>query len=103
VFLLAGDPTYPNAAPNACSANSLAFDHLSFGLAGWAKAAQGGLRREGKHWVLHVTPEAGPVKTDEARDVVLHRQVIEMGFPGVESKPKQPGIANRQRPERVSA
>ncbi|UGX93515.1 site-specific integrase [Bradyrhizobium barranii subsp. barranii] len=38
------------------------------------------LRREGKLWVLHVTPEAGPVKTDEARDVVLHRQVIEEGF-----------------------
>jgi integrase len=38
------------------------------------------LRREGKFWVLHVTPEAGPVKTDEARDVVLHRQVIEEGF-----------------------
>lgn len=38
------------------------------------------VRREGKHWVVHVTPEAGPVKTDEARDVVLHRQVIEAGF-----------------------
>lgn len=38
------------------------------------------LWREGKLWVLHVTPEAGPVKTDEARDVVLHRQVIEEGF-----------------------
>ncbi|PSO30908.1 recombinase XerD [Bradyrhizobium sp. MOS002] len=38
------------------------------------------VRREGKLWVLHVTPEAGPVKTDEARDVVLHRQVIEEGF-----------------------
>jgi site-specific recombinase XerD len=29
----------------------------------------------------HVTPEAGPVKTDEARDVVLRRQIIEEGFP----------------------
>ncbi|UPK20349.1 tyrosine-type recombinase/integrase [Bradyrhizobium sp. 131] len=38
------------------------------------------IRREGKLWVLHVTPEAGPVKTDEARDVVLHGQVIEEGF-----------------------
>lgn len=38
------------------------------------------LRREGKLWILHVTPEAGPVKTDEARDVVLHRQIIEEGF-----------------------
>lgn len=39
------------------------------------------VRREGKEWVVHVTPEAGPVKTDEARDVVLHRQIIEEGFP----------------------
>lgn len=39
------------------------------------------VRREGKDWVVHVTPEAGPVKTDEARDVVLHRQIIEEGFP----------------------
>jgi integrase len=38
------------------------------------------VRREGKHWVICITPEAGPVKTDEARDVVLHRQVIESGF-----------------------
>ena len=38
------------------------------------------VRREGKHWIVHVTPEAGPVKTDEARDVVLHRQVVESGF-----------------------
>jgi integrase len=46
------------------------------------------VRREGKHWVVHVTPEAGPVKTDEARDVVLHRQVIEMGFPEFYEKSK---------------
>lgn len=38
------------------------------------------VRREGKHWIVHVTPEAGPVKTDEARDVVLHRQIVESGF-----------------------
>ena len=38
------------------------------------------VRREGKHWIVHVTPEAGPVKTDEARDVVLHPQIIESGF-----------------------
>ncbi|QLH73979.1 tyrosine-type recombinase/integrase [Rhodopseudomonas palustris] len=40
------------------------------------------VRREGNHWVVHVTPEAGPVKTDEARVVVLHQQVIELGFLG---------------------
>ena len=38
------------------------------------------VRREGKHWVVCITPEAGPVKTDEAREVVLHRQIVESGF-----------------------
>jgi integrase len=38
------------------------------------------VRREGKHWVIRITPEAGPVKTDEAREVVLHRQIVESGF-----------------------
>lgn len=38
------------------------------------------VRREGKHWIVHVTPEAGPVKTDEARDVVLHSQIVQSGF-----------------------
>ena len=38
------------------------------------------VRREGKHWILKITPEAGTVKTDEARDVVLHQQVIDGGF-----------------------
>ena len=38
------------------------------------------VRREGTHWVVLITPEAGPVKTDEAREVVLHRQVVESGF-----------------------
>lgn len=38
------------------------------------------VRREGKHWVICITPEAGPVKTDEAREVVLHRQIVESGF-----------------------
>ena len=30
--------------------------------------------------VIHITPEAGTVKTDEARDVALHRHLIEKGF-----------------------
>lgn len=38
------------------------------------------VRREGKLWVVHVTPEAGPVKTDEARDVVLHQQLLDVCF-----------------------
>jgi site-specific recombinase XerD len=38
------------------------------------------VRREGKHWVIRITPEAGTVKTNEARDVVLHAHLIKMGF-----------------------
>jgi integrase len=38
------------------------------------------LRQEGGHWVIHITPEAGTVKTDEARDVVLHPHLVEEGF-----------------------
>lgn len=32
-------------------------------------------------WIIHITPEAGTVKTDEARDVPLHQQIIDLGFP----------------------
>ncbi|WP_187273044.1 phage integrase N-terminal SAM-like domain-containing protein [Methylobacterium sp. WL69] len=39
------------------------------------------LRREGDLWVIRITPEAGTVKTDEARDVVMHQQLVELGFP----------------------
>lgn len=38
------------------------------------------LRREGEHWVITITPEAGTVKTNEARDVVLHSHLVELGF-----------------------
>jgi integrase len=39
------------------------------------------LRREGGHWIISITPEAGTVKTNEARDVVLHPHLVELGFP----------------------
>lgn len=39
------------------------------------------LRRDGTLWVLRITPEAGTVKTNEAREVVLHEHLVEMGFP----------------------
>lgn len=39
------------------------------------------IRREGEWWVIRVTPEAGTVKTNQARDIVLHAQLIELGFP----------------------
>jgi integrase len=37
--------------------------------------------REGEHWVLLLTPEAGTIKTNEARKVVAHAHLIELGFP----------------------
>lgn len=39
------------------------------------------VRQEAGHWVIRITPEAGTVKTDEARDVVLHLHLVETGFP----------------------
>lgn len=38
------------------------------------------LRREGENWVIRITPEAGTVKTNEARDVVVHEHLVEVGF-----------------------
>jgi integrase len=32
-------------------------------------------------WVIRITPEAGTVKTNEAREVTLHPQLVAMGFP----------------------
>ena len=49
------------------------------------------LRREGELWVIHITPEAGTVKTNEAREVVLYQQLIELGFPAfVAANPEGP-------------
>ena len=39
------------------------------------------LRRVGEWWVLQITPDAGTVKTNEARDIVLHEQLVQLGFP----------------------
>lgn len=32
------------------------------------------------HWVLRITPDAGTVKTNEFREVPLHRQLVALGF-----------------------
>jgi integrase len=37
--------------------------------------------REGDHWTIRLTPEAGTIKTNEARTVVLHPHLVELGFP----------------------
>ncbi len=47
------------------------------------------LRQEGEHWVLTITPEAGLVKSNEAREVVLHPQLIEQGFPEFVAKARR--------------
>lgn len=39
------------------------------------------VRKAGEYWVIHITPEAGTVKTDQARDVVLHEHLVTKGFP----------------------
>lgn len=38
------------------------------------------LKQKDGIWVVHITPEAGTVKTNEARDVPLHSHLIEQGF-----------------------
>jgi integrase len=38
------------------------------------------IRQEGGIWVVHITPEAGPVKTNEARSIPLHPHLIEQGI-----------------------
>jgi integrase len=46
------------------------------------------VRQEGGHWIIELTPEAGTIKTNEARKVVLHPHLIELGFPAfVEAAP----------------
>ena len=39
------------------------------------------VRKEDGHWTIHLTPEAGTIKTNEARTVVLHSHLVELGFP----------------------
>ena len=47
--------------------------------------------REGDHWTILLTPEAGTIKTNEARRIVLHQHLVELGFPAfVEAAPIGP-------------
>lgn len=39
------------------------------------------VRQEGEWWIVRITPDAGTVKTNEAREVVLHPHLVELGFP----------------------
>ena len=40
-----------------------------------------GREARGGHWTIRLTPEAGTIKTNEARTVVLHTHLVELGFP----------------------
>ena len=40
------------------------------------------IRKEGGHWIVRITPDAGTVKSGGYRDVPLHSQVINEGFVG---------------------
>ncbi len=46
------------------------------------------ITRDGEMWVIRITPEAGTVKNNEARLIVLHRQVVALGFPSFVAKCK---------------
>jgi integrase len=37
-------------------------------------------RKEGQHWIMRITPDAGTVKAGGWRDVPLHRQIVALGF-----------------------
>ncbi len=39
------------------------------------------VRQDGGLWTLTITPEAGTVKTDEARTIPLHPHLVALGFP----------------------
>lgn len=45
-----------------------------------AQLRKSDIRQEGPYWVATITPDAGTVKTNERRDVVLHPHLIELGF-----------------------
>jgi len=47
----------------------------------WVTIEIDGVKRTVEIWVLQITPEAGGVKTDEAREVPLHPHLVEQGFP----------------------
>lgn len=39
------------------------------------------VRQEGDRWIIRISPDAGSVKKGDYRDVPLHHQVIDLGFP----------------------
>lgn len=62
------------------------------------------VRHENGRWIIHLTPEAGTLKTGEYRDVVMHPHLVDRGFPLFVEKAK-PGHmflkVTREGPEGV--
>ncbi len=45
-----------------------------------AQLRKSDVRKEGEHWTVTITPEAGTVKTNEARSFPIHAHLVEQGF-----------------------
>jgi integrase len=59
------------------------------------------LQRDG-YWAIHITPEAGTVKTSEPRTVPLHEHLIEQGFVEyARSKGKGPLFYDAESPSKA--
>ena len=54
------------------------------------------LRQVGELWVLRITPEAGTVKNNEAREVVLHPHLVTQGFPEFVQGAKLPPLTTQK-------
>ena len=54
---------------------------LQFQLGELAQLRRQDVRQEQAHWIIEIHPEAGTVKTNAARKVVIHPHVVELGFP----------------------
>ena len=58
------------------------------------------IRKEGKTWIVRITPDAGTVKAGGYRDIPLHSQIIEEGFAElVLSSKKGPLFHNAKAPK----
>ena len=84
-LILTAALAYVPSAERACTAAAKRWVPWLCAFTGARVGEIGQLRRqdvshEGEWWVIRITPEAGTVKTDEAREVVVHPQLVELGF-----------------------
>jgi integrase len=55
------------------------------------------VRQVDGYWLIHITPEAGSVKNNTARDVPLHAHIVEQGFPQIVEHKTGPLFYNPKR------